>query len=94
MGFIGAGQALRSAAQVNAGAQAEAYGRIEKHLSQEELEIARRGANAHARHHTPKNQNPVAYSQATGLEAVLGYLYLTGQMARIAELFDIGAEMP
>ena len=51
----------------------------------------RRGQNAHAHHRAPKNQDPVNYSRATGLEALMGYLYLTGQTGRIAELFDIGA---
>ena len=32
-----------------------------------------------------------SFSRATGLEALMGYLYLTGQTGRIAELFDIGA---
>ena len=75
--------------QVNAGAQAEAASRVEAHLSEAEGDIFRRGCNAHARHNTPKNQDPYAYSRATGLEALFGYLYLTGQEERIAELFDI-----
>ena len=83
-------QAVR---QVNAGAQAEAAGRIEPHLTEEESDIFRRGCNAHSRHNAPKNQDPYAYSRATGLEALLGYLYLTGQNERILELFDIGAPM-
>ena len=81
-------------AQVNAGAQAEAFAKIEPHLSPEEADIVRRGKNAHAKHHVPKNQNPVAYSMATGLEALFGYLYLTGQWERAAQLFDIGVEIP
>ncbi len=74
-----------------AGAQAEAAARIEPLLSPEEADILRRGQNAHAHHRAPKNQDPVNYSRATGLEALMGYLYLTGQTGRIAELFDIGA---
>lgn len=80
--------------QVNAGAQAEAAGRIEPHLTEEEADIFRRGCNAHSRHNAPKNQDPYAYSRATGLEALFGYLYLTKQEERIAELFDIGAGIP
>ena len=74
----------------NAGAQAEAAARIEPALSPEEADVMRRGQNAHAHHRAPKNQDPVNYSRATGLEALMGYLYLTGQTGRIAELFDIG----
>ena len=84
-------QAIR---QVNAGAQAEAAARIEPHLTEDEADVFRRGQNAHARHNAPKNQDPYAYSRATGLEALFGYLYLTGQDERIRELFDIGVPMP
>ena len=81
-------------AQVNAGAQAQAAARVLPHLTPEEHAILRRGQNAHARHAVPKNQDPVAYSEATGLEALLGYLYLSGQWLRILELFDIAVPMP
>ena len=75
---------------VNAGAQAEAAGRIEPHLTEAEQDVFRRGQNAHSRHNTPKNQDPYAYSRATALEALMGYLYLTGQDERLLELYDIG----
>ena len=75
--------------QVNAGAQAQAADRMEPHLTEAEGDIFRRGQNAHARHNTPKNQDPYAYSRATALEALLGYLYLTGQTERILELYAI-----
>lgn len=81
----------RAVALVNAGAQATAGERIMPELSDDEAEIFRRGQNAHAKHNAPKNQDPVAYSRATGLEALFGYLYLSGQNKRIIELFDIGA---
>ena len=74
---------------VNAGAQAEAAARIEPHLTEKERAVFQRGLNAHARHNTPKNQDPYAYSRATGLEALFGYLYLMDEVQRIAELFDI-----
>lgn len=75
-------------AQVNAGAQALAAAALEPLLTPEEADVFRRGQNAHARHNAPKNQDPVAYSRATALEALLGYLYLTGQEERILTLFD------
>ena len=75
--------------QVNAGAQAQCAARIEPSLTEEETDIFRRGQNAHARHNTPKNQDPYAYSRATGLAALFGYLYLTGQNQRILELFTL-----
>ena len=80
--------------QVNAGAQAEALARVRAVFTEEEEAILRRGQNANAKHAVPKNQDPVAYSGATGLEAVIGYLYLSGQNRRILELFDIAMPMP
>lgn len=81
----------RAVGCVNAGAQAASAARIEPYLTEAEADVYRRGCNAHARHNAPKNQDPRAYSHATGLEALFGYLYLTGQNERIRELFDIGA---
>ncbi len=74
---------------VNAAAQAQAAALIETHLTGEEAEVFRRGQNAHARHNAPKNQDPYAYSRATALEALVGYLYLTGQEERLLELYAL-----
>ena len=75
--------------RVNAGAQAQAALRVEPFLTEEEAALFRRGCNAHARHNAPKNQDPVAYSRSTGLEALLGWLYLTGQEERILEIYRL-----
>ena len=79
--------------QVNAGAQALAAEKITPHLTEDEAEIMRRGRNAHSRHGAPKNQDPAAYAAATGLEALVGYLYLTGQLERLRELFMLTREV-
>lgn len=71
---------------VNASAQARAYDQIRDALSEEEQSIFRRGRNGGA--HPPKNANPGDYAKATGLEALFGYLYLSGRRERIRELFD------
>lgn len=78
---------------VNAQAQAEALKRIEPMLNDEEKDIVRRGINTHAHHAAPKNQDPVDYQHATALEALMGYLYLTGQEERIRELFQASQEV-
>lgn len=78
--------------QVNAGAQAAAAEKLTPFLKQDEADIFQRGCNAHSKHNTPKNQDPVAYSSATGLEALFGYLYLTGQNERIMTLFSIAED--
>ena len=74
---------------VRAGAQSEAMGRIEPHLSEEEVVIYRRGRNVG---HTsiPKNASVAEYRRATGMETLFGHLYLRGDTVRIDTLFRIG----
>ncbi len=71
---------------VCAPAQAEAAERILPLLTPEELAIYRRGRNASVKN-IPKNATHAQYSRATGLEALFGALYLTGQQKRILYLF-------
>lgn len=71
---------------VNAGAQSMILHQITDRLTENEREIVRRGRNAHPKHAAPRNQHPDDYAAATGFEALLGYLYLTGQNDRIREL--------
>ena len=78
---------------VNAGAQAEAFRRIEPMLAEHEADIARRGRNAHAHHAAPKNQDAADYRAATALEALIGYLYLTGQEERLLTLYQHSQEV-
>ncbi len=61
------------------------------HLSEEEEGIYRRGRNAKPRS-TAKNAAISDYHKATGLEALVGYLYLDDRMERIMELMGIGLE--
>ena len=79
-------------ARVNAGAQAAAFRRLRGSLTEEEEGVALRGRNAHPHHSVPKNQNPQDYADATALECLMGFLCLTGQEARIGELFRITQE--
>jgi ribonuclease-3 family protein len=69
----------------NAEAQAEAYSLIEAMLSDEEVDIFKRGRNAKSDRKT-KAASIAAYRRATGLEAIFGYLYLMGKTDRIDEL--------
>lgn len=75
-------------ALVCARAQREAYFMLEDTLSEDEQYIAHRGRNSHPAT-VPKNADVSDYRTATALEAVFGYLYLTGQSERICELTDI-----
>lgn len=70
---------------VQASAQARLYHIIEDMLTEEEEAIYKRGRNAKS-FTSAKNADIVEYRTATGLEALLGYLYLTDQTARLLEL--------
>lgn len=86
-----AGLHREAAARVNAAAQARAMAAVEGSLTEAEGDVARRAQNAHCRHAVPRNQRPYDYARASALEAVLGYLALSGQEARARALFDIAA---
>ena len=73
---------------VKAPAQAKFADKMLPHLTEEELSFFRRGKNAHS-HAAPKAATPQEYAKATGLETLFGALYLSGQTARLNELFHI-----
>ncbi|MDF2485520.1 MAG: hypothetical protein K0R46_1688 [Herbinix sp.] len=72
---------------VQATAQAELYHTIKDRLTEDEITIYKRGRNAKS-FTSAKNAGIVEYRTATGLEALMGYLYLTDQMARLLELIE------
>lgn len=69
---------------VCAHAQSEALGRIEELLTDAEADVVRRARNAHQ--NPPKHADPAEYHRATGLEALIGWLYVTDQRVRMDEL--------
>ena len=73
---------------VKATSQAQFIDKLLSHLTEEELAYYRRGKNSHV-HAVPKSASPAEYAKATGLEALFGALYLSGQTARLNELFHI-----
>ena len=56
-------------------------------LSEEEINIVYRGRN-HKVNHKPKNASIITYKNATGLEALIGTLFLEGKRKRIDEIMD------
>ena len=76
---------------VRAPAQAEAAEKILPMLMEEEQAVFRRGRNANV-HSIPQHASRAQYQQATALEALLGWLYLRGERARIEELFAVMME--
>lgn len=72
---------------VRAGAQALAMQALLPLLTEEEADIYKRGRNAHS-HTVPKNADVTEYRAATGFEALMGYLYLTGQTDRLTHVME------
>lgn len=73
--------------KVKASAQASAYDSIESVLNEQELHILKRGRNAHTSN-VPKSCTPAEYRKATAIEALFGYLYLSGELERLSELYQ------
>ena len=76
---------------VKASSQAVFADKLLPFLTEEELTWYRRGKNSHV-HAVPKSCTPAEYAKATGLEALFGALYLSGQTGRLNELFRKGME--
>ena len=81
---------------VKAKAQADILERITEMLTPEEQDIVRRGRNTKSST-VPKNADISDYRYATGFEALIGFLYLTGQIDRLMEVIsmivDVKSEM-
>ena len=71
---------------VRAEAQSAAMERLLPRLTPEEETVFKRGRNAHT------TRSGAEYHRATGLESLFGYLYLSGQLARVRELFSLCVE--
>ena len=71
---------------VCAHAQAEALARIQDDLTEEEANVVRRARNVHQS--PPKNADPADYQKATGLEALIGFLYAAGREERLGALLE------
>ncbi len=72
---------------VKAQAQAVSAQKILPMLTEDEMSVFKRGRNAHT-NHKAKNASEGDYHYATAMEALFGYLYLSGEMGRLRELFE------
>ena len=79
----------RATKYVSAVAQAKIVTAIEKELTEDEADMLRRGRNAKP-HTTAKNASVADYHTATGLECLIGYLYLKGDTDRITRIIGEG----
>ena len=77
---------------VKAKAQADMADQIMPHLDEEEQNIMKRGRNAKP-YTKAKNASYGEYCKATGLEALIGYLYLLGRISRMIEIIKEGMEL-
>ena len=82
----------RASKLVKASAQAEMIENLMPVLSEEEITIYKRGRNAKS-YTKAKNATVADYRKATGLEALMGYLYLKEDTKRIIELIKTGLDM-
>lgn len=81
----------KSASLVKAEAQARMIQELQEELTEEETAVYKRGRNAHSVS-SAKNASIRDYRMATGFEALVGYLYLTGQYERLLKLVHDGLE--
>ena len=78
-------------ALVNAKAQAKMLEIVDKHLTEEEKDIARRCRNTHL-NNKAKNAELAEYKASTALEGVIGWLWLKGDEKRAVEIMEIAID--
>ena len=72
----------------NSASQAKAALKMkDSFYTNEEFEVFKRGRNQSASH-KPKNTDVQTYNRSTGFEAVIGYLYLDSQFARVEKIME------
>ena len=74
---------------VKAQTQSEMAKALMEDMTEEEAAVYKRGRNAHS-FSSAKNASIQDYRRATGLEALVGYLYLLNRSDRILELICLG----
>lgn len=79
----------RSTLLVKAAAQARLIKALEEDLTPEEHAVFKRGRNAKSVT-IAKNATMIDYRMATGMEALVGWLFLDEQYERLAELVSLG----
>lgn len=72
---------------VKAEAQCEAFRKIESILTEKEMAVFKRGRNTKSS--VPKHSSVVEYRTATGLEALIGYIYISGDTERLNYIMNL-----
>ncbi|GAB6168948.1 Mini-ribonuclease 3 [Clostridium carnis] len=78
---------VKAIGYVKAKSQSLIMHEIEETLTEEEAYIYKRGRNAKSAT-VPKNADVRDYRNATGFEALIGYLYLVGDKKRLSEILE------
>lgn len=81
----------KAAALVRATTQAQMVSALMDELTEEEKEFYRRGRNSKP-HTKAKNASTREYLEATGFEAIIGFLYLQDDWDRITHIVKCGLE--
>lgn len=79
---------IKTKSFVSAHAQSAFLQVLLPYLTEDEQAVVRRGRNVKSHSH-PKNADIAEYHSATGFEALWGYLYLSEDRERMANLFEI-----
>lgn len=77
--------------KVSAHGQSELLNYVLPLLTEEETEIFKRGRNA-KKATKSKNASVAEYNRSTGFEALLGFLYITGERERIDSLLSLALD--
>lgn len=77
----------KASAEVNATAQAELIEKILPTLTEEEIAVYKNGRNA-KKSTKSKNAKASDYVKSTGFEALVGYLFITGERERLKSLLS------
>lgn len=92
LGRIRVGDLHKAAVRyVRASAQARTLTEIASTLSDDELDVVRRGRNAKS-HAAPKGSDASEYAASTAFETLLGYLYLSGRDERLGRILETAAQ--
>ena len=73
---------------VSAKAQAKIFHLIKDNLTEEEMDVFKRGRNAHS-YTSAKNTDIIDYRISTGLEALVGYTYIKKDETRLREIISM-----
>jgi ribonuclease-3 family protein len=82
----------KAVSKVRASFQAGLVNKMHSFLKESELEIIKRGRNVKSGH-VPAGSDPITYRYSTAFEALIGYLYLKEDYARLMELLQKTVEL-